>query len=83
MTYKAILCSCRYPTCWFVEPVAGIRGVSYTEAQARLVAAVLNTVEFNTAPVTPKQKMINQCVAYIINAAMAEARHDTTPTAIV
>lgn len=47
MTYKATPCSCGYPTCknWFVEPVADIQGVSFTEEQARLVAVVLNAVE--------------------------------------
>ena len=47
MKYKAIPCPCGHPVCknWLVEPVAALQGVSFTEAQARLTADVLNIFE--------------------------------------
>lgn len=47
MTYFAKPCPCGHPVCknWFVEPVAAYQGVSFTEEQARAVAALLNVME--------------------------------------
>lgn len=42
--YWASRCPCMRRSCrdWHVEPVAALQGVSFTEAQARAVAKLLN-----------------------------------------
>lgn len=48
-TYKAIPCPCGHRTCknWLVDPVAAVQSVSFTEAQAKAVATLLNDMEQN------------------------------------
>jgi len=45
--YHAEKCPCASKHCgyWLVSPVADVQGVSFTEKQARLVAAVLNALD--------------------------------------
>lgn len=42
--HRAVRCRCGYASCtdWHVEPVAAVQSVGFTEAQARLVARLLN-----------------------------------------
>lgn len=45
--YCASRCPCGAAACksWHVEPVAALQGVSFTQAQAEAVAALLNRME--------------------------------------
>lgn len=47
MTYRALRCPCGDPICkhWHVSDVAEMQGVRFTQAQAELVARVLNNEE--------------------------------------
>lgn len=44
MKYRAMKCPCGHLVCnnWFVDPVAAVQCVSFTEAQAKAVADFLN-----------------------------------------
>lgn len=45
--YRAIPCSCGHRACknWFVDPVAAVQCVSFTQEQAEAVAKLLNEME--------------------------------------
>ena len=45
--YRAIPCPCGHPACknWFVDPVAAVQGVGFSEKQALAVADFLNRLE--------------------------------------
>lgn len=47
-TFRAVPCPCGYPSCksWFVDPVASVQCVSFTEAEARAVAEFMNGVDW-------------------------------------
>lgn len=82
--YQATRCPCGHRACkdWHVEPVAAFQGVKFTEAQARVVADLLNAMEL-TAP-EPETKPIVTCLRTEI-ASWAK-RFDTrflAPNAIV
>lgn len=49
MTFHAVRCPCGAAACrnWLVSPVANVQGVSFTQAQAETVAAILNLAEIN------------------------------------
>ncbi len=41
---RAVPCQCRHVACrhWHIEPYAQVQGVQFTEAEATLLAAVIN-----------------------------------------
>jgi len=47
MKYKAIKCPCGHEACqqWHITNVAQVQGVSFTEEQARLTAALLTSLD--------------------------------------
>lgn len=51
----AIPCPCGKCGYWLVEPEAALQGVSFTEAQARAVAALLNR-KVHDAGASPEQE---------------------------
>jgi len=50
--FRAIKCPCGHRACnnWFVDPVAAVQCVSFTEEQARAVADFMNSREWGTGP---------------------------------
>lgn len=47
MTHFAKKCTCGHRACknWFVEPVAAVHGVRFTEKEAKAVAEFLNSFD--------------------------------------
>lgn len=64
-TYRAIKCPCNHRACssWMVDPVAAIQGVSFTETQARAVAALLNNMNYEDTG--PRAERLRGCAAIV------------------
>ena len=68
--YRAIPCPCGHRGCssWMVEPVADVQGTSFTEAQARVVAALLNGLSRDRHHMHPYDQLLHDMVGQMCSA---------------